>query len=200
MILVIVIPVTLLVAALAGRPLLALGALRFTALWLVALAVLAQIPARSGQVDPPVGGLLTSLSYGLLIVFALLNRRLPGMKIFLIGLVANALVIVANGGYMPVAPTAFRQITGLTVEPPTTGAPVVYRKSRLVPPEESPLAWLGDWIATPLWPVRGLLSPGDLLIAAGVAWLLWQATARPRERSGDASDAPVSASQRNVYG
>ena len=41
-------------------------------------------------------------SFGLLLVALWANRGYPGMSLAFIGMLANAMVILVNGGYMPV--------------------------------------------------------------------------------------------------
>ena len=51
------------------------------------------------------------LSYLALLVMVWMNRRLPGMALLGLGLLLNLVVILANGGYMPIAPET-RRATG----------------------------------------------------------------------------------------
>jgi hypothetical protein len=47
-------------------------------------------------------------SYGLVLVAAVLNRRVAGVQIVLVGMACNLLAVLANGGHMPVRPGAMR--------------------------------------------------------------------------------------------
>jgi uncharacterized membrane protein YhhN len=48
----------------------------------------------------------------LLLIFAWLNRHLPGMPILIAGLILNLVVMVANGGFMPINPNTAERIVG----------------------------------------------------------------------------------------
>src|SRR5262245_30495092 len=41
-------------------------------------------------------------AYGLLLVGLWANRQLPGLSLAFVGILGNAIAIVANGGYMPI--------------------------------------------------------------------------------------------------
>jgi hypothetical protein len=132
--------------------------------WGVALAGLAlqavPIPERLGS-RWAVGTLVAS--YGLLIVFVVLNRRLPAAPLILIGLILNVVVIGANGG-MPVSGNAI-ETAGARGEGLLTG--IEGTKHHLMGPDDV-LTPLADVIPIPP-PAGVILSAGDLFIYAGVA-------------------------------
>jgi len=119
------------------------------------------------------------LKYGIMAAFFALNLKRPGMPFMLAGNLANALVVLANGGRMPIGPW-ISVFSGFGEE----------ARSRI---EASPDYFLAEGNAHLLFlgdvlPFRGLfrtmISPGDILVAAGlflfvVAWLR-----RPDTRSG----------------
>ena len=104
-------------------------------------------------------------SYGLLLGFAWVNRRLPALWLVMAGLVLNLVVIAANDG-MPVSASA--------VETAGTGAAGLAgggtSKHHLLGPQDT-LTPLADVIGIPP-PVGAVLSVGDLLLYAGVAVLV----------------------------
>lgn len=102
-------------------------------------------------------GFLMSVSYGLLFLILFFNRNLKGFKLMAIGSVMNALVILFNGGKMPVyEPLAKILKLNLTM------------KHVFVSSFELRLL-LGDWIPVVLpWGRRFLISPGDIFIYVGV--------------------------------
>lgn len=115
-----------------------------------------------------VGSLLT------LLVFVSLNWMYTGVRIFGIGLVLNLIVILLNGGLMPLAPqTAAALFPEAPPEIWQVGSRPGRSKNILLPSSEAVLPWLGDTLLLPAWfPWTRALSPGDLLIALGVFWLL----------------------------
>ena len=149
------------------------------ALWLVIIAFLPQLlffyfPAtRSGIPDGWVAAGLIS-SQGILLIFCWLNRQVHGVWIMGAGLVLNLLVIVVNGGLMPISPqTASRLVSQSALQNVPVGTRFGYSKDILLLPENTHLAWLSDRFVTP----GGLLHPlafslGDVVVSAGVFWLL----------------------------
>ena len=73
--------------------------------WGLALAGLAVQGISLADLGRPAGTALLVGSYGLLVAFAWVNRRLPALWLAMVGLVLNILVIGANGG-MPVSASA----------------------------------------------------------------------------------------------
>jgi hypothetical protein len=94
-----------------------------------------------------------TLALALLVVWCIWNvRRLRGLVILTAGAAVNLLVVVANGGRMPVA-ASVASIRG------NVGQYTVMSSS-------TRLNWLGDWIGLPAH--LGVYSPGDVIIAAGI--------------------------------
>ncbi|MEW6405084.1 MAG: DUF5317 domain-containing protein [Chloroflexota bacterium] len=146
--------------------------------WLVFLAFLPQfltIYLPSVREHTPDWMAATSLiaSQTLLLVFALLNRRLPGMPILVAGAVLNLTVIAANGGFMPISPdTAGQLVPQEIVQDIGTGSRFG-TKDILLPPQETRFEWLADRFLTPGWfRYQAAFSLGDVFIAIGVLWLL----------------------------
>ncbi|MBI5840716.1 MAG: DUF5317 domain-containing protein [Chloroflexi bacterium] len=109
----------------------------------------------------------------LLLGFAFLNRRLPGMSILLLGSLLNLVVIAANGGFMPISPqTAGRLVPKELLLDISTGARFG-TKDILLHPQETRLEWLADRFLPPAWfPYQVAFSLGDVFLAIGVFWLL----------------------------
>jgi hypothetical protein len=94
--------------------------------------------------------------------------RLRGVWLVTIGVTLNLIVVLANGGHMPVAPS----LAGSLVQRGTIG------QYTLMGPGTN-LNWLGDWISWPgpMGAVFGeAYSPGDLFVAVGVAVVVIFAT------------------------
>lgn len=118
--------------------------------------------------SPTLHKALHILTYVMLALFLVLNRRLPGLAIVGAGAFLNALVIVLNGGQMPASATAQR-IAGLHAG---TG---FQNSAALAHPV---LPWLGDVIPWP-GPLHNVLSVGDCLIYAGMAIAVHRLARRP---------------------
>jgi hypothetical protein len=122
------------------------------------LLALAGLPAR------PTQGAGLALAAALTLAFCLRSRAVAGLGLVSAGLLLNALVVLANGG-MPVSADAARR-AGL--DPSATVA-----DSRHLPATAGTrLRPLGDAIPVPLPLRREVVSPGDLLGAAGMAQLV----------------------------
>jgi Family of unknown function (DUF5317) len=93
-------------------------------------------------------------------------RRLRGVWVVAAGAALNLLVVVANGGRMPVAPA----LAGVLVQRNHVGQYVLMGSN-------TNLNWLADWI-TVSGPVgiRGAYSPGDLVVAVGIGVVAFFAT------------------------
>ena len=154
----------LLVGRLSNGSLDGLGQVRLRTPGLVAAALVVQLAGTliGGPAHP--AGL--ALSSGLAVAFLLRNRKLAGTGLVAAGLLANAVVIGANGA-MPVSLGAAER----------AGAPVEQLLAGTDPRHElagdaTRLRWLADVIPVRL-PVRPeVVSAGDVLVAAGLAQLV----------------------------
>ena len=104
-------------------------------------------------------------SYGLLLAFAWVNRRLPALWLVIAGLAMNVLVIGLNGG-MPVGARALEVAGARPEELGTEGT----LKHHLMGPDDV-LTALADVIGIPE-PVGAVVSVGDLFLYGGVAGLI----------------------------
>jgi hypothetical protein len=134
--------------------------------WGMALAglVLQGIPLASG-VGESIGWAILIVSYGLLIAFAWVNRRLPAVWLVMVGLGLNLLVIGVNSG-MPVSANAMEK-AGASADG-LVGAGTV--KHHLMGPDDI-LTPLADVIGIPP-PISAVISLGDVLLYAGLAILV----------------------------
>lgn len=164
--------VVVLLAALAvgwllGGSLERLGGLPLRRRRLVLAAVGVQL--LGGVVGGPAHAAGLVASAGCVVGFLLANRGVRGTGLVALGLGANALVVGLNGA-MPVSAAALdRAGSGATVsgprhEPSGSG---------------TRLPWLGDVVPV-LLPLRPeVVSPGDVLVAAGVAQVVVAGMLRP---------------------
>lgn len=98
------------------------------------------------------------------------NRHEPWLPLVLAGVALNALVILANGGRMPVSPRALA-LAGLSAAPVTDP---LYTATG----PRTRLAGLGDTIFLGANGRGTIASPGDLAMAVGVAGAVSLAMAR----------------------
>jgi hypothetical protein len=114
----------------------------------------------------------------LLLAVVWFNRRIPGALIFAAGLSLNLIVIIAFGGRMPVL---------LPRDADPNSAVLALLRGGLDPlhvalGQPQGLWFLGDILTIPsIGGHSSLVSVGDLLMAAGVAWLIIRCSQRSPE-------------------
>jgi Family of unknown function (DUF5317) len=140
--------------------------LRWWGLIIVGLAIqFVPLPEGEGGTDLIVRTAALAVSYTLLVAFAIANLRVPGMPLMLVGVVANFVVIVANGG-MPVSESAViesGQVSDLA------GLRQGLDKHHLLD-DGDVLTFLADVIGIPK-PIGQAISIGDVFVYVGLAWL-----------------------------
>jgi hypothetical protein len=103
------------------------------------------------------------------------NLHIPGMKIIMVGAALNALVIIANGGFMPSPAGRLDDAGRLTKveesdDAELSNSKVAPRGTGLFIDGDAPLLILGDVFAVPHgWPLANVFSIGDVLIDLGAA-------------------------------
>lgn len=129
-----------------------------------------------------IGGLL-------LLGVAVFNRRIPGAIVFGVGLLSNLAAILWFGGRMPVLlPVGFE---------PTPGGALPALRQGLDPlhvllSHPQGLWFLGDIVEIPgIFGRTSLVSIGDLLMAAGIAYLIVRWSHRPRQAAAITSPSPA---------
>jgi hypothetical protein len=147
-------------------------------LWLIVIAFLPQFvtiffPLTRERTSDPIAAAGLLLSQTLLLGFALLNWRIPGMSLMTIGIILNLGVIAANGGFMPISPqTAGHLVSEETLQHIPVGSRFG-TKDILLSPGETRFEWLADRFLTPDWfRYQAAFSLGDVFIAIGIWWLL----------------------------
>ena len=117
----------------------------------------------------------------LLLIFAWSNRRMAGFWLLGLGLLLNLLVIVLNGGFMPISPETVLRLAPKT-RPGllTIGARLGATKDVILPELQTALAFLSDRFILPNPFTMGssgnavaAFSIGDVVIASGAFWVLW---------------------------
>ena len=157
--------------------------LTFPALYLEWLALVAFIPqflvfywpATAGVDSTTLVGIALVISQMLLFVFAWANRKQPGFWALGLGLVLNLLVIVLNGGLMPISPEMASWLTPHTAPDLwTIGNRFGTSKDIILPVDETYLWFLSDRFYLSISSLyRVAFSAGDVLIAWGAFWFMW---------------------------
>jgi hypothetical protein len=149
-------------------------------IWLVPIAFTLQIMALrlqslwSSLPDGVVPAGLVS-SQLILLAFAWINRRQPGFWLLCLGLALNFIVIVSNGGLMPISTETISQITQDT-SPASweIGQRFGSSKDIVLNASDIHLWFFSDRFVLPDWvPYRVAFSMGDMLIGLGSFWLMW---------------------------
>jgi hypothetical protein len=126
------------------------------------------------------------LIYPLSLLLALIwlgrNWRVAGVPVALLGGLSNFIAIIANGGLMPIQPALLAKIRSPEYVRQLAAGQVTSNST--LANSHTHLRWLTDIIfIPPPWPSPTVLSVGDLLIAAGVAWLIAAGMRTPQARS-----------------
>lgn len=157
--------------------------------WLVVAAVLPQIlafqfPAVGSRLSNDLSSDILVGSQAALFVFAWANLTVPGLGRMGLGLLMNFVVIVLNGGWMPMSTETLQRLVpnlpdGI-VEP---GMRLVLTKDAILQPATIWLEELCDRFILPGWiPYKVAFSLGDVLIALGAFYLLWSLSSLPQEK------------------
>jgi len=148
------------------------AALRWS--WLGVAALLAQVWAIYFVSTEGPSGLVRRvvlpLTIALLLVFALRNWRLWGVRLMALGFLLNLLAISSNGGLMPVSAEDVADVNMLDrIENVQLGAPIPGSKGILMAPGEARFWFLSDIIVfPPHGPLARVVSVGDLFVLGGV--------------------------------
>jgi Family of unknown function (DUF5317) len=172
-----------------------IAALPLRSVWLALLALALQWPllrAPKGPVQSVgIQQALFLLSHLFLLAFVWRNRQMIGVQFVGLGVICNLLVILANGGLMPITTETLLQINpGSTLEQWSVGTHYGYSKDIILLRDQVKLWALSDILVVPpgfLFPAA--FSVGDLLIAAGIIVLL-QGSRNPIESATTESSLP----------
>ena len=144
-------------------------------------------PPLQGRVSQTVASIALVVSLLLLLIFTWRNRTYRAFYLLGFGLVLNLLVIVLNGGLMPISPMTVRllypedQLNALEV-----GSQLGYTKDIVLDVNMTRLELLADRYLFPDWsPVNVAFSIGDVFIAIGAFWLMWQCGSGKDKRQSD---------------
>lgn len=135
--------------------------------WLPLAAFAAQVVVGL-WLQSPLGTIITVLSYLALIVFCLGNARHQAVRVLLVGTALNLVVMIVNGGRMPVDVSAALRL-GLPVGGLAEGA--AFKHVALS--DATNLPFLSDIIPF-RFVISRLISFGDIFITAGLFLLVQQ--------------------------
>lgn len=156
---------------------------RYKGLWWLAAAAVAQlVGAVLGGAAYPV---CLVVSAALMAVFLGGNLHRPGVALLALGFTANALVVLLNGAM----PVSLQSLHRAGVDRSEAELAVDPRHELTV--DGTLLPWLGDIVPVAIPGAGQVVSPGDLMVAAGAALMLFSAM---RERS-EPEPAPDHATQ-----
>ncbi|MDO8670378.1 MAG: DUF5317 family protein [Dehalococcoidia bacterium] len=157
-----------------GRPA-EMSSVRFRLVWLIFVALGFQVAVvylpwfqAAGRYEFP--AVIIIISYVMALAWVIANQQLGGIRLIGLGLLLNLVVIVANGGFMPISPEAANDMgllsQGLAYE---TGTRVASSKDILLEPESTTLWALSDiFVPGRYIPVRTIFSIGDAIAAVGL--------------------------------
>ncbi len=158
-------------------------------IWMVILAYLPQffafsLPATRAEIPDQWVAIILVSTQALLLLFIWLNRSIPGGWLMGLGLSLNFLVIILNGGLMPLSPANARlllpDLPAGNPLPLVLGERVGASKDILLEVSDTHLWFLSDIFHLPAWMGYPLVfSMGDVCLALGAFWLFWQLGAPP---------------------
>lgn len=154
--------------------------------WLVLIGFLPQYfvffsPRFNHRIPPATASFVLVASLFVMLIFAWFNRKEAGFRLLMAGVTLNLLVIVANGGWMPISPETIERLSlpaSFAEREVSVGERFGGSKDIVLPREETRFWWLSDIFVLPRdwvrWlPVGSAFSIGDVLLAAGVIRFFW---------------------------
>ena len=129
---------------------------------------------------------LLAAAFALLLVALWVNRTYPGLSLAFVGVLSNGIVILVNGGYMPIWGPSLTA-AGLTPADVTRSFHVVVDGG--ASDFLGRLLILGDVIPIPIPFIQNVASLGDLFLTLGLAFFLFAGVVRvptPTEEEQDA--------------
>lgn len=153
--------------------------------WLVIIAFLLQwlafyLPNTQNAIPTWMAAAILITSLILLLLFIFFNINQPGFLVMGLGLTLNLIVIITNGGLMPISPdNAFRLAPHIPVEAWQPGSRFGHSKDIIITVRDTHFWWLSDRFLSPNWlHYRFVYSLGDVFVGIGTFWLLYQGCTR----------------------
>lgn len=145
-------------------------------MWLIFATLFVQFVILTIIDDGP-DALLKSIhlvTYAAILTFLIVNRGVPWMWMVAVGALANCVVIVANGGVMPLSQSAQDR----------AGLPATDRFDNSVVLHHPRLRFLGDVFATPKWlPLASVFSIGDVILFLGLVPMMIAISRVPKDET-----------------
>jgi len=187
----------LLLGLLSGGRLQNLAVIQLRWTWLLLAALILRFATEAG-LNAHVGIVemfrlpLLAGAFGLLLAALWVNRSYPGLSLAFLGILSNAIVIVANGGYMPIWDVSLAA-AGMTLadvnrafhEVVSVGTADFLGRALI----------LGDVIPLPIpfEPLRNVSSLGDVFLSLGLAFFLFAGVVRVPTSVEESADAALRA-------
>jgi hypothetical protein len=154
-----------------GRPQ-NLGQLKLRSNVLIFVSLAIQLVLFTGLSLPADAVTTAYMISGLLgLIWLAQNFRVAGVPCMLLGTLSNFVTIALNGGRMPIEGVLLAKIRGADYVRELASGTVTSNSSLVN--DHTQLWFLTDQILIPKpWPLPTVLSLGDLIIAAGVVWLV----------------------------
>jgi hypothetical protein len=130
------------------------------------LLAVAMVPQVGNLVGIRIPGMFF-IAIAVIGIWCIYNRDISGTAVVAVGIGLNLLVMGFHGGSMPVRADILHLSFGVVAAP---GTILVGSKDVVI--DTSALWLLSDWIILSLGATKVIVSPGDLIIVAGVAWWL----------------------------
>lgn len=160
--------------------------------WLVFVSVVPQllafnVPYTARLIPDNLIPAIQIISMSVLIIFAMGNFFLPGFWALFTGLLSNFIVILINGGWMPISLETVKQLSPSRPDDFwKVGARLGYTKDRIFLASDINLAWLSDrFTLPPGLPQNLAFSVGDVIISIGAIFLLWSLSREEKRRKDD---------------
>jgi hypothetical protein len=157
--------------------------------WLVFVSVIPQIfvfyiPLTGRLVPEAVIPSLQIVTMFGLVIFTAVNLSSPGFWALGLGLLSNFIVIVFNGGWMPILPqTLKKMVPTQPIEMWEVGTRLGLTKDRILAYKDINLVFLSDVFTLPQWiPYKVAFSVGDVFISIGALLLLWSLSQNKKEK------------------
>ncbi len=174
--------------------------LRWTWLLVAALAVRFGTEALLGAHVGIVQDLrvpLLAAGFAILLVGLWVNRGYPGLSLAFLGILSNGVVIVINGGYMPIWGTSLTA-AGLTPADVTSTLHVIVQGDAAEFLTRALV--LGDVIPIPIPLIRNVASLGDLFLSLGLSFFLFAGVVRVPTQLEEQEEANVRARLTSLAG
>ena len=110
-------------------------------------------------------------AYGLIFAWLWFNWRVPGLQVASVGIGANLLAVLLNGGQMPIWSAAFFSAGFTQADLANDPFHFLLRTDTVAEFVSSGGLW-GDVIPLPIPIIRDVVSIGDLLLALGIFWAI----------------------------